>query len=151
MMLTNDPILEFQGEYRFLSNFWPCTVYYKGIPLPSVEHAYVLHKLDITEDTEIVEVSKMTAGQVKRFGRTKPIADGWDDIKARVMENLIVQKFSTQNPGLPEKLVATGDALLVEGNTWGDRFWGQSPIGNGQNILGKLLMKRREFLISGYK
>ena len=37
------------------------------------------------------------------------------------------------------------DALLEEGNTWGDRVWGVCQ-GQGENRLGKILMKVREEL-----
>ena len=28
-------------------------------------------------------------------------------------------------------------------HTWGDRFWGECPLGNGRNELGKILMQVR--------
>jgi len=34
---------------------------------------------------------------------------------------------------------------LIEGNTWGDTYWGVCR-GRGSNNLGKLLMKIREVL-----
>ena len=43
---------------------------------------------------------------------------------------------------LAGKLLNTGDAELVEGNHWGDRYWGVCD-GEGQNKLGKLLMQVR--------
>ena len=46
------------------------------------------------------------------------------------------------------KLLATGDAQLEEGNTWGDRIWGVYQ-GQGDNRLGKILMKVREELRRG--
>jgi len=41
--------------------------------------------------------------------------------------------------------------LLIEGNNWGDEFWGcvwneKTKRWNGKNNLGKLLMKVRERL-----
>ena len=51
----------------------------------------------------------------------------------------------TQNPGLLDKLLATGDAELVEGNTWGDQVWGVCD-GVGENHLGKTLMRIRSEL-----
>src|SRR6185369_8674281 len=33
-------ILEFQGDNRFLSNFFPAEVIYEGITYPTAEHAY---------------------------------------------------------------------------------------------------------------
>ncbi len=48
---------------------------------------------------------------------------------------------------LAQRLLATGDAELVEGNNWGDRFWGICR-GEGRNELGKILMKVRDELRS---
>ena len=39
----------------------------------------------------------------------------------------------------------TEDAELVEDNWWGDKFWGVCN-GEGENHLGKLLMKIRDEL-----
>jgi predicted NAD-dependent protein-ADP-ribosyltransferase YbiA (DUF1768 family) len=42
-------------------------------------------------------------------------------------------------------LLATGDAEIQEGNTHGDLYWGVDlHTGEGENVLGKLLMKVRE-------
>jgi predicted NAD-dependent protein-ADP-ribosyltransferase YbiA (DUF1768 family) len=61
------------------------------------------------------------------------------------MRRILVIKF--QNPELKAKLIATGDAQLVEGNTWGDLFWGvDTTMGVGSNQLGKLLMGIRDGL-----
>ena len=57
------------------------------------------------------------------------------------MRSLLAQKFRLGQP-LGLRLIATGDAELVEGNTWGDRYWGVVD-GVGENRLGELLMDRR--------
>lgn len=57
------------------------------------------------------------------------------------MLSLVRGKF--QWPNLQEKLLATGDAYLEEGNTWGDRIWG-TVDGQGENRLGQILMQVRE-------
>lgn len=54
-------------------------------------------------------------------------------------------KNAKKNSELGNKLEATGDSLLVEGNWWHDTFWGVCN-GFGENNLGKLLMKIREEL-----
>ena len=47
---------EFQGEYRFLSNFWPAPVEFEGITYPSVEHAYQSAKtMDMAERRDALE------------------------------------------------------------------------------------------------
>jgi predicted NAD-dependent protein-ADP-ribosyltransferase YbiA (DUF1768 family) len=63
-------------------------------------------------------------------------------VKVQIMRDLLVEKFSQE----PERsiLLATGDEELVEGNWWHDTFWGQCPVGHGENMLGKLLMELRE-------
>ena len=57
------------------------------------------------------------------------------------MRSLLAQKFRLGSP-LGLRLLATGDAELIEGNTWGDRYWG-IVNGAGENRLGTLLMDRR--------
>jgi len=62
--------------------------------------------------------------------------------KVKLMAGLLTRKFA--DPALRQKLLATGDAKLVEGNWWGDRFWGiDLKTGEGQNTLGRLLMTLR--------
>ena len=62
------------------------------------------------------------------------------------MYDVCKAKF-TQNPELAEKLLATGEQELVEGNNWNDTFWGMCR-GKGKNMLGNILMKIREELAS---
>jgi len=135
---------DFNGNYRFLSNFYPCTVEYEGITYPSNEHYYVAMKTtDLNLRREVANVS--TPGQVKRFGRAMEIRPDWDSVKLQVMEYGLRQKFS--DPSLAQMLKDTGDAQLVEWNTWHDCIWGVCSCpkcgGSGKNYLGKLLMKIR--------
>lgn len=129
----------FTGPNRFLSNFWPCEVVLDDELYNSVEHAYVAAKVtDRTLRCQIRDCA--TAGQVKRLGRKLPLREDWEAIKLSVMEDLLCQKFS-QSP-LREQLLATGEQELIEGNHWGDVFWGVCE-GVGQNNLGKILMRIR--------
>jgi len=54
-----------------------------------------------------------------------------------IMYLLLGLKFA--DPTLRSWLLATGDAILEEGNSWGDTYWGVSR-GYGENWLGILLM-----------
>lgn len=54
------------------------------------------------------------------------------------MRIILENKFS--DVYLRERLDSTKGYELIEGNTWGDKFWGQCPIGIGRNELGKLLI-----------
>ena len=135
-------ILEFQGDYRFLSNFWHSPMRVIGIPYLNSESAYQACK---TLDMEArKEFSSVSGGVAKRLGRKLTIRPNWDDgvTKVECMELCLWAKFQ-MNPDLKAKLIATGDAELIEGNTWNDTFWGVCN-GKGQNILGKLLMEIRK-------
>lgn len=83
-----------------------------------------------------------TPNLAKRLGRQAPIREGWDKLKTDVMYELVRQKFR-QHPQLSEQLLSTGDANLVEGNWWGDKFWGVCK-GEGENHLGLILMRVRQ-------
>ena len=60
------------------------------------------------------------------------------------MEECVRFKF-THHTELRDALLATADVELIEGNTWGDRIWGVYQ-GEGENHLGKILMKIRSEL-----
>jgi ribA/ribD-fused uncharacterized protein len=132
-------INSFSGEYRFLSNFWPATVNYDGMKYPSVEHAYQAAKtLDLADRKHI---RTLKAGAAKRYGtNTVKLRPGWEGMKLQVMESLIYAKFANHLE-LKEWLLNTGDQELIEGNDWGDTYWG--VCGHGQNHLGKILMRVR--------
>lgn len=132
-------ITSFTGENRWLSNFWPATVMLDNVYYPSVENAYQAAKTLVLEDR--VAFRACTAAQAKKLGRKLKVRQDWDNIKISVMRDLLSQKFTIAE--LAEKLKATGDANLVEGNTWGDTFWGMCD-GKGHNHLGTLLMFIRE-------
>lgn len=155
-------INEFRGPYRWLSNFWtsPFTLnavgcvpeIYPGLTgrftFSSVEQAYVAAKTD----NPLVQLQVMrlkTPGEMKRFGKTISLRSNWEQIKLPVMSLLVAQKF-IQNQDLAKKLVETGDHVLIEGNTWHDRFWGKcfcpNHVGEGKNELGKILMNVRKGL-----
>lgn len=145
-METIGKIQEFQGKFRFLSNFWQCRFVWDNILWRASENAYVAAK---TTDRELrLEISTIEKpGDVKRFGRKMTVRPDWEEVKIGLMDEIVRSKFG-QNGDLALMLLDTGDAVLEEGNRWGDKFWGISPAGsgNGRNELGKILMKIREEL-----
>jgi len=136
-------INSFCNEFSFLSNFYTCQVEMDGLFYPSIEHAYQAAKtLDIDERETIRNTS--SPGKAKRFGRKVTMRKDWDMIKINVMFDLLKKKFSDKS--LADALVLTIPHELVEGNHWNDTFWGVCN-GQGQNVLGKLLMKIREEIV----
>lgn len=135
-------ITQFEGPYRFLSNFHPCPVGigYDGDVYPTVEHAFQASKtLDRAERAHVR--SSAYPGQAKLRGRKVTLRPAWENIKLSIMYDLVLCKF-VNDVKLQQLLLATGDRELIEGNTWGDKFWGTCD-GVGENHLGKILMQVR--------
>lgn len=132
----------FAGPYRFLSNFWSSAVVLDGHSYRTVEHAFQAAKTN-DEDARRRIRNEHDAAAAKRKGRSVDLREDWEEAKLGVMEGLLRQKFGTEP--LKSKLLKTGKATLVEGNWWGDKYWGVCD-GKGENHLGKLLMKIREEL-----
>lgn len=130
----------FFGGYRYLSNFHECPVYYEGVMYPSTENAFMAAKtLDRDERLQFVHISPKEA---KALGRTIKLRPDWNEVRVEVMYAVIFDKFY-RNKGIRRWLLETGDKLLVEGNHWKDTFWGVCE-GEGENMLGKILMQIRE-------
>ena len=131
----------FAGEFDWLSNFFPCKVEFEGLTFDNSEAAFQAAKcLDMKERERFFGLS---GGQAKRLGKKVELRLDWEDVKIDVMREVLKVKFS--NPELAEKLVATGNTQITEGNSWNDTFWGVCR-GKGQNHLGKLLMELRDNL-----
>lgn len=127
----------FRGDYRFLSNFYvePRRQFLSN------EHFYQAEKtLVIAERAAIMAAP--TAGEAKRLGAEVTLRPDWDDVKLAIMLSGLRSKFYSDKT-LGDLLLITGEEPLVEVNTWGDIFWGQSPYGHGENWLGRLLMEVR--------
>lgn len=134
-------ITDFSGDYEFLSNFYEVSVEYNGLTYGSTEAAFQAQKC-IT-DEERIAFTKYSPDKSKRAGKRVNLRPDWEDVKIRIMEEVLRAKF-TQHKDLAERLISTGDKILIEGNDWGDVFWGaDSSTGEGENHLGKLLMKIR--------
>jgi len=135
---------QFVGNWKELSNFYMCSINFENMCYRSVEHAYQAAKtLDLSLRNYLTRhISSPTAA--KRFGRTVALRADWDMVKIPIMKQLITYKF-TRYDMLKEKLLSTGDAELIENNTWDDTFWGMSQ-GVGYNHLGKILMEVRNLV-----
>jgi ribA/ribD-fused uncharacterized protein len=142
-------ISSFNGPHHFLSNFYesPMEVQFDDaspfLSVPTLEHAFQALKAEKVEYFDWI-CSSPTPHIAKARGRRVRMRGDWDNLRLLVMKNLLLEKFA-RGSELGERLVNTGGAVLVEGNNWGDRFWG-TVGGSGQNHLGRLLMEVREEL-----
>lgn len=136
-----------EEQYRFLSNFYEARVEYGGFAYGSNEAAFQAQKC-MTEE-EKLPFTEYGPGKSKGVGRRVQLRPDWEAVKVGIMEEIVRAKFA-QHPELAEKLLATGDKVLVEGNHWGDTCWGvDTRTGQGENHLGKILMRVREELRVG--
>ena len=153
-----DSALVFGGvlsEYHELSNFFKCSVKYKGKTFNCVEQCYQWSKATFFNDYKTARAIIGTKDPSRQKFLSKHISgfvkQKWHDKRDDLMEELINCKFS-QNPHLAEKLCATGTLQLGEAISY-DNYWGTglSIVSKnttiqkhwGQNKLGKLLMKLR--------
>lgn len=139
---TKPVIRVFRGEHAFLSNFYECPVIYDGLKFRNAEAAFQAAKC--TDMDGRMKFITLDASHAKRMGRQVPLRSAWDEVKRGIMREVVEAKFC--NPELKRKLLATGDAVLIEGNSWGDSYWGvtKDGTGSGENHLGRILMAVRQ-------
>ena len=148
--MRNNDILEFQGEHRWLSNFWRVKIEYETFVFPSNEHFYQAMKFpDVYWEffTKCENPKKEARNHSDLFNKRT-----WIFYRVGVMITGLRIKF--QDPVLRQKLIDTGDVELVEGNYWHDNFWGNCTCEKckdipGANILGEHLMLIREEIKNG--
>ncbi len=144
-----DAITSFKDEYRFLSNFYPCEFEFDGVTYHSSEAAFQAQKAS-------TKIRKRAYGEItnpvtaKRMGKKEIIdVELWNEQSYGIMKKVLRQKFSI--PELKEKLLATGDRYLLEGNSHHDNIWGRCDcpkcmMKEFKNKLGYALMEVREEL-----
>lgn len=156
-------ITKFVGpRFGFLSNFYIHPITFLGVTYPSLEHAYQAAKTLDLEQRRII-LAAPTPGQAKYLGSPRGIVTlrpDWMKIRDQIMRDLEEQKYpsalQTAHPGwdLTARLLDTGEAELVEGNTWHDNYWGDCICPRckkilGGNKLGYMLMEIRDLRRQG--
>lgn len=157
-VLTNrrGEVRRFRDDYAFLSNFAKCQIRdFEGNVFTSAEAMFQSYKT--TDPKERAKFAKMSPKQAKAAGRKIKLREDWEEIKFDVMWYTVYQKFH-QNSILERKLFDTAGMDLIEGNTWGDKYWGAVPTkvpmsdGDvitlvGENRLGQILEQVRMVLL----
>lgn len=148
----------FRGEFYFLSNFFnspicvPIANFDSTFTFCTGEHLFHAAKIsasDASVEEQYAYLNNLSRNpnpnKAKYLGRSISIdPKRWDAMSYAVMTRVQKIKFE-QHPKLAQKLINTGESLLVEGNTWGDKLWGVSK-GEGKNQLGIILMDLRKAL-----
>jgi len=128
------------NETGYLSNFYVARMSIDGIIYQTVEHYFQAQKNPETMNTV---ARAITAYQAYILGRRYPIRPDWEEVKENVMRRGLMEKFR-QHPDLEERLMGTGNSIIIEMST--DEYWGNGRDGTGMNRLGVILMEVREVL-----
>ena len=138
------PILRgFFGRSAWLGNSYPVGFRIGGMTWKSVDHFVFANRAIKEGDREAVRLAETPVGarNVSKEIRWRP---DWKEADAENMEAAVEAKFM-QNVDLGRRLLCTRDTELIHENRWGDKLWGICN-GEGENLLGKLLMEIREKL-----
>lgn len=150
--MTGEPNEEFSNWYSA-----PFTI--EGITYNCVEQYMMAKKALVFKDFEsyVLIINESDPDKCKKLGRGVRNFDSelWDSCKEDVVYNANYAKFS-QNESLKKKLLATGDTIMAEASpydaVWGIKLAADDPnaknpgLWQGQNLLGKILMRIRDEL-----
>ncbi|KAL8737524.1 MAG: hypothetical protein Q9181_001602 [Wetmoreana brouardii] len=153
---------ETEESYGFLCQWYPSlftSASHPGITFSCAEQYMMYQKALTAKDPGTAQRILATSkpGKQKELGRGLKTLDAkqWRNVRFDVVVEGNTCKFS-QNEGLKEKLLATGDRELAEASP-SDRVWGigfeakyaeEQRASWGQNLLGKALMTVRARLKS---
>lgn len=135
--------------YGCFSNFYNCTVTYRGITYNNSEAAWQAQKVENEEEKKVF--ANLDPSKAKSLGRKVKLRSDWEDVKYDFMIKVLYCKFS-QHPELKKILLDTENDYIEENTTeWHDNIWGNCRCVKcqeiiGQNLLGKALMYVREVL-----
>lgn len=139
-------INQFRGEYNWLSNMYSCDIMFDGHLFKSVENAYMASKN--VENRDWFQFCLNNPPNIcKKESKNILLRADWEKVKVKIMYGFLEQKFK-QEP-FKTKLLTTKNENIVEGNYWGDSFWGVDLKQNpniGENFLGRSIMDIRKKL-----
>ena len=157
--LQNDPArVEFyranEKPYGAFSNLFRRSIEFEGIIYPTAEHAYQAGKAikPSVRDWILAAPTPALAAMAAHGLYSWEVVPNWAEIKFDRMRRVLRAKFS-QHSDLAQLLISTGAARIVEAGTVNNavnRLWGEVN-GNGQNMLGMMLMELRGELVAKEK
>ena len=131
------------GELGYLANYSNHGFTVDGVFYPTVEHYYQASKFN---DPEIIHqiLKCKTPKEASVIGRSRknPRIPNFREIKNQKMEEGIYHKFS-QNKDIRSKLLETRNQEIREMSVK-ESYWGVGPNLDGENVVGKILMRVRD-------
>ena len=146
-------------DKRCLSQWYECQFEVEGIKYNTTEQYMMAQKALLFEDHETYEkiMSSKSPEEYKSLGRQIKnfSSEKWNTKKFDIVTNGNIAKFS-QNENLKKFILDTKDKILVEASP-ADNIWGiglseddkdilDESKWKGENLLGKALMKAREYI-----
>ncbi len=146
------------------SNFHQCEIIYvtplNHITFYSSEQLFMYLKAVYFDDPIAIEklLNKVSPAEAKSIGRSVQNYDDskWKSVRLNMMIEAVYHKFNNNNTYLKEKLLNTGNKIIVEASKtdliWGVGLAASDPLildennWKGQNLLGKALMIVRKKL-----
>ena len=144
MKQTPFTIFTHQKGLEFLSNMRYYKIPYQSEIFNASENIYQFSKLpeNLKKDW-LFRFARMNPFTARKITRKLPVREDWEDIKLKVMFDVLRLKFYTHSYLIKELTKIEGP--LVEYNYWKDTFWGYDiNLKEGKNYLGKLLMLLRD-------
>jgi hypothetical protein len=144
-----------EQPYGCFSNFSRHGFELDGYWWPTSEHYFQAQKFVDTDRLWFDKIREVKMPKdAANMGRESPadtlrerrhlLRQDWEEVKDEIMQQAVLQKFST-HADIREILLNTGDELLVE-NARNDYYWGCGADGSGNNKLGEILVIVREIL-----
>lgn len=137
-----------KDTFAAFSNFYPSTIEISGRTWKTVEHFYQAMKTNDVGQQKAIQDAE-SPGQAKRLGQKVLLRPDWEEIKQVVMLTALRVKFADEP--YRSMLLSTGERPIYEDSPY-DKIWGtgvRGHVGEGQNLLGKLLMRVRQELRDG--
>ena len=147
----NRPI-HFRGGKNYLSNFYACRIHVWNREFTSVESAYQWRKCMHHGDMQTAEkmLSTRTGLQAKHLSKSirekEQLRAEWNKQRYSVMYALVAVKY--RDPTLRKRLLDTRESELKEWVRSREGYWSALTYSGqaGQNMLGHILMRVREFI-----
>lgn len=135
-------IEELDEESGEVKSFATAEHYFQHHKIKSVDPAYA----ETVRGAKSPGLARRLADRGGSVVLTSEQAEAWEARRVAVMERALALKFA-RGTRFAALLLATGDRPIVEKALW-DGFWGAGRDRRGRNVLGRLLVQRREALLS---
>ena len=83
--------MRFRDEYYFLSNMYPCAIWYEDTLYKSVETVFQMMKC--SDDNEKKGFESLNGFEAKKRGRRVKLRSDWHEVKVSVMREILERKF----------------------------------------------------------